>query len=259
MKGLAPDLLIRRRLLAVFLLQASDDVSGPISGQDFRGIGLVAAFELLDLFGAAPLTDQRGSHDPPHGRRRAIGFEPQFIAHAVPIRRGAGDAGNSRRLQVSKLPACSSRQLHGRHWQAIDLRPVPGVEQHPVDLQFVQVILFPVAIVAGEGDDVAAVRGVVESDHKIGPALFVLVEGDGPARKIASRDFKRAALAGRQRQYIGVRLRWLVLIGDSDDGLRIPDTFQKPAAIGLGNRWSRQENNGEGLPAKAHRQARSKG
>ena len=55
----------------------------------------------------------------------------------------------------------------------------------------------PAAILAGEGDDVTAVIGVVERNHKIGPALLVLEEGDGPALEVVARDLKRAAFARR--------------------------------------------------------------
>src|ERR1700683_4079438 len=101
--------MIRRRLLAVLFFQASNDVSRAIPGQDFRGVGLLPAFELLDLLGAAFFIGQRRSYDPSYPRRRAIGFEPQFIGLAVAIRRGAGDAGNPRRPQISQLLAGSSR------------------------------------------------------------------------------------------------------------------------------------------------------
>ncbi len=184
-------MLVRRRFLAI-LLQTSDNVSRPISRQDLRNFGPVTAFELLGLPGTVPFQRQRGSPDPPHCHGRTVGFELQFILFAIFIQRRTGDAGNSRG-ESSELLACSTRKFNERHRQAIDLRPVLGVQQHPVDLQFV-FILFPPAIFTGKRNDMTTVGWIVERNHKICAALFGLEEGNGPALKIASCDFKRTAL-----------------------------------------------------------------
>src|SRR4030088_1361974 len=97
----------RRRFFA--RCQASDDVSGPVSGQDLREIGLVAAFHLLGLLGAALFRVQRHLPDPAHRNRQAIGFELELIFFSVLVRRGAGDTGNLSRREVAKLPAYSGR------------------------------------------------------------------------------------------------------------------------------------------------------
>ncbi len=51
-------LLIRRRLLAFLRFETPNNISRPIPGQHLGGVGLLAAFELLDLLGAAFLIDQ---------------------------------------------------------------------------------------------------------------------------------------------------------------------------------------------------------
>src|SRR5258708_712443 len=87
-------LLLPRVRRGFFLGQATNDVSGPIPGEDLRDIGLVAAFELPDLPGAALFRYQWRLPEPAHRNWRAIGFELQFIFLAIFIRRGTGDTGN---------------------------------------------------------------------------------------------------------------------------------------------------------------------
>jgi hypothetical protein len=65
---------------------------------------------------------------------------------------------------------------------------------------------------------VGVVIGVVESNGEIGPALFGLVERNRPAREIASRDFKLAALARHEREYDGVRFSSFGFIHDKNQG-----------------------------------------
>ena len=115
------------------------------------------------------------------------------------------------RLPISLAVPC--RSLDGVHRQAVELRPVAGFELHLVDRQFVQIILRPNAMVAGEGDDVARIRRIIQRDGKIGPAFFGLEEADGPALEITSGDLERRALAGHQREHNRVLAFGLGLIG----------------------------------------------
>jgi hypothetical protein len=123
-------------------------------------------------------------------------------------------------------------------------------------------LFFP-GIFTRERDDVSIVIGVVESNREIGPALLGLVERNRPAREIASRDFKLAALSRHEREDDGVRFSSFGFIHDKKQGrvefpgiLRMPQ--QSAAMEWLGNGRSREENNGNGehLPTKTHRYAR---
>jgi hypothetical protein len=67
---------------------------------------------------------------------------------------------------------------------------------------------------------VSIVIGVVESDGKICPALFGLVERNRPAREIASRDFKLAALARHEREDDGVGFSPFGFFRDKNQGRR---------------------------------------
>src|ERR1700674_1171176 len=98
----------RRRFWAI-RFQASNNVSGPISGQDFRSLRLVTAFELLDPPGTAPFRHRRGSPDLSHRHRRAIGLELQFVLFAISIDRATGDAGKLSRREASNLLAYARR------------------------------------------------------------------------------------------------------------------------------------------------------
>jgi len=73
--------------------------------------------------------------------------------------------------------------------QAIDLGPVLGIEQHAVDLQFVDIVLLPAAFFAGERDDVAGIPGVVEHDGEMRAALLAMKIGHRLAAEIAAGDF----------------------------------------------------------------------
>src|SRR5712671_6070386 len=86
-------LLLRVRR-GFFLGQASNDVGGPIPGQDLRDFGPVTTFELPDLLGTALFRYQWRLPEPAYRNWRAIGFELQFIFLAILIHRGTGDAGN---------------------------------------------------------------------------------------------------------------------------------------------------------------------
>src|ERR1700730_13200719 len=117
-------LLVRRGFFAARLGQAADDVSRQIPRQNLRLIGLVAAFQPLHQPGAALFRCQRACLDGPHGYRRTIGFEPQFIRLAILVGRAAGDAGNPRRRKTADLLAHSSRQFGRWHWQGLDFSSV---------------------------------------------------------------------------------------------------------------------------------------
>jgi hypothetical protein len=103
------------------------------------------------------------------------------------------------------------------------------------------------------------VSRIVEGNGKICPALFAMEEGNRPACEIASRDFKCAALAGHQRQYVGVGFFLFGLVRDQNccrvlSGILA--MLQSSAAMGqFGDRGGGRENhrNGEDLLAEAHR------
>jgi hypothetical protein len=136
---------IRHGRLAV-IFQAPDHVGRQIPRQHVGGVGLVAAFAPQVLHHTAPFGCQRSSPDSPHCHRQAIGFEMNLVCRAGLVRRRAGDAGNPGQ-DIAQLPAQAARRFDRRHRQAIGLRPVLGFQQHPVDGQFVEiVILFPPAI-----------------------------------------------------------------------------------------------------------------
>jgi len=147
------------------------------------------------LLGAAFFTDQRRPYDPPHRGRG----EPSESRTANFVALCRFDPSRCQRVAGNPLVFQVAKRLHVRSTNSttgtggsLDLWPVLGVEQHPVDLQFVQII-FPAAIVAEEGDDVLPSIGSSSAIAKW-PGLARL-ETRRPARKIASRDFERAALA----------------------------------------------------------------
>jgi hypothetical protein len=212
-----PLIAIRHGRLAV-IFQAPDHVGRQIPRQHVGGVGLVAAFAPQVLHHTAPFGCQRSSPDPSHRHRQAIGFETNLVCLAGLVRRRAGDAGNPGH-DIAQLTAQAARRFDRRHRQAIGLRPVLGFQQHPVNGQFVEiVILFPPAICTRECDNMRGVGRVVEREGEIGPALFALEEGDGPAGEIAARDFGDGALAGHRHEDIGIRVRRFGLFRDQNDG-----------------------------------------
>ena len=110
---------------------------------------------------------RRGGPDPAHGDRRAIGLELQLVPLAMIVGRVQEMLETCPAREVSELRAYSRRQFHRRYRQAVDLGPGPGIQQHPVDRQFVHIVLRPAAVFARERDDVAGVGGVVERDRKL--------------------------------------------------------------------------------------------
>src|ERR1700722_9451063 len=95
-RELASDLPWARLRMAVWrgyfvmIFQTPDNVGRKVSRQHLGSIGLVATLTLLVLHGAAPFRRQRGSPDPSHGHRRAIGCELQLVFLAVVVRRCTG-------------------------------------------------------------------------------------------------------------------------------------------------------------------------
>jgi hypothetical protein len=79
--------------------------------------------------------------------------------------------------EVTELSAPPGRGLDERNRQAIDLRPVLGIQEHPVDRQFVEILIGAPATRPGERDDVVVVGGVggrareVLGPRRIAPAI----------------------------------------------------------------------------------------
>jgi len=114
------------------------------------------------------------------------------------IRSRARNRGDLAAGELSDLAAYAVGSLDRRHGQAIDLRPVLGVEFHPVDRQHVQVFLTALAIFARERNDVTLVGGIIERHREAGPSLLAVKEGDDLAREIVAGDLERFAVPGHQ-------------------------------------------------------------
>src|SRR5579859_2078246 len=95
----------------------------------------------LPLLIGVPPDRRRRCPDTPYGDWRAVGFELQLIFSALLVSRGAGDGGNLQSREIAGLPARAVGEFDGGYRQAIDFRPVLGVELHAIDREQIKVVL----------------------------------------------------------------------------------------------------------------------
>jgi hypothetical protein len=139
---------------------------------------------------------------------------------------------------VTKFPACLQRPVaNSIDGQAIDLWPILGFQQHPVDRQLIHVGVRPSSVVTGKRNDVTVVPGVVDRDREIRPAFLGLGERHGPAGQIPPADLERPALAGHHREDDGIGLR--------------PRQF----ALRKSRHCNEGDGKGESLPVECHSHA----
>ena len=119
-----------------------------------------------------------------------------------------------------------------------------GIQEHPVDRQFVQILIGTPATRPGERDNVVVVGGVVERNGEIGPAVGAVSPSNGPACENAAGNVEDAALARHQCEQIGVRL-WR------------PDLVRNFLGKGCGG--DQKQDSGKDSPVEAHRHVRSIG
>jgi hypothetical protein len=146
----------------------------------------------------------------------------------------------------AKFPSCRHipAGFDERYRQAIHLRPVLGIQKHPIDRQFIEILIGSTsAIRPGERDDVVVVGGIIERNGEIGSSVGAVGPRNGLACEIAACNVKDAAPARHQREQIRIRL------------LR-PDLVDSV----LGQGWCdvEKQNSGEDLPVNSHRHVHSK-
>src|SRR6516225_4066644 len=141
---------------------------------------------------------RRRRANPPQRNWRSVGLEGELIMLAASIRGRARNGGDLAAGEISDLAAYAVGSLDRRHGQAIYLRPILGVELHPIDRQHVQVFLAAVTIFARERNDVTLVGGIVERNREARPSLLAVKEGDDLARETVAGDPERFAVPGHQ-------------------------------------------------------------
>src|SRR5262249_14081988 len=146
------------------LLQTLDDIGRLVASHDLRIPGFDAAVLERTQPGATTHRFQGLAGDLLHGRRLAVGLELQLVGLAGFVGPGAGARLDLVPRGAAGVLARPPRRLAPRPAHAVDQRAVPGIEQHLIDGQLVEIVLVAARLVARERDDAALVGGIVDGD-----------------------------------------------------------------------------------------------
>lgn len=73
----------------------------------------------------------------------------------------------------------------GGHRQAVDPRPVFGIEHHPIDDQLVGIVVASLAVLTGERNDMAAIFRVIDDDREVNTTSVAMGVSDSAACELA--------------------------------------------------------------------------